>query len=722
MIQLIIVGLTVLANLTLALIVYKNNRKSATNLLLFSLCIVAMLWTVFNYVALSAELEAIKLTYVRLVMLITSPLAPLIYLLAVTFPHKKIPENPIVNAFIIITTSLSAILAATPLMFRDLEMLSNGNFRLIPGPAIAIFGLNTFIFLIWGFLVLIKKFRKSTGLLRKQTGFFLFGMIAAWTLSLLTNFVAVVIFDTIQLTFIGPSFNLIMIGTIGYAIIKHRFLDIRLIVARSIAYLLLVSTLAGIYVGGLLALQQFLFTDQVSRQYTISSAALSLGMILLFQPLLRIFKNVTENIFYKREYDAQEFLHNLSSITSHNLILKTLVSKVVEEIKNNLKPIGVAIALVEENNPIQFQGFGLDNKKTENKKLNYNQALTIFQQALEQKKEQILVFEELEKGDVKNYMRELNLSIVVPLKMRDEFIGGLLLKRKSSGELYSVEDIRLLKIIAPQLAVAIKNALSFEEIKNFNIKLKQEIEKATSNLKKANLKLQELDKLKNEFVSIASHELRTPMTAIRNYLWMALNRSEEELPVELKEQLEVAYQSVERLIHLVKDMLTVSRIEAGKISLDKEKLDWNETVEQVHKELRPIADKKQIDFPIKTSEKSLKIFADKTRIMEVLQNIIGNALKFTPDKGRVAVEIRVEKDQVITTIEDTGPGIAEEDLKKLFTKFTVINTYEKAKDSGTGLGLYISRQIVNLHDGTIEASSKLGEGTTFSIFLPQHQP
>ncbi len=720
MIQLIIVCLTVLANLALALIVYKNNRKSATNLLLSSLCIVALLWTVFNYIALTAELEAIKLTYVRLVMVITSVLAPLIYLLAATFPHKKIPKNRIAYAFMIFMTSLSAILATTPLMFRDLEILSNGNFRLIPGLAIIIFGLNSFIFLIWGFAVLIKKFRKSTGLLQKQTGYFLFGMITAWTLSLLTNFVAVVIFNTIQLTFIGPSFNLIMIGTIGYAIIKHRFLDIRLIVARSIAYLLLVSTLAGLYVGGLLALQQFLFTDQVSRQYTIGSAALALAMILLFQPLLNIFKNVTENIFYKRDYDVQEFLHNLSNITSHNLILKTLVSEVVEEIKDNLKPIGAAIALVEENNPVQIQGFGFDNLKKENNKSNYVKALSAFQQALEQKKEQILVFGELEKGAVKNFMRELDLSIVVPLKMQDKFIGGLLLKRKSSGDIYSADDIRILKIIAPQLAVAVKNALSFKEIKNFNITLRQKIDDATAELKKANKRLKELDKLKNEFVSIASHELRTPMTAIRNYLWMALNRSEEELPAELKEQLQIAYKSVERLIHLVKDMLTVSRIEAGKISLEKEKLDWNAVIEQVYKELQPIAQKKQIDFCIQPSVEKPVIVGDKNKLMEVLQNIIGNALKFTPENGKVTVAINVARGRVATSVEDTGPGIAADDLKKLFTKFTVINTYEKTKDSGTGLGLYISKQIVNMHDGTIEVDSKVGEGTTFSIFLPSY--
>lgn len=720
MFQLIVVGLTVLANLILALIVYKNNRKSATNLLLFALSIIALLWTVFNYVALSAEVAAVKLIYVRLVMVITSPLYPLIYLLAATFPKKKLPDNRILYAFMITMTTLSAIFATTPLMFRDLEMLPDGNFRLMPGPAIAIFGLNAFIFLIWAFLALFKKYRNSTGLLRKQTGYFLFGMIVSWTLSLLTNFVAVVIFDTIQLTFIGPSFNLIMIGTIGYAIIKHRFLDIRLIVARSVAYLLLVLSLAGMYVGGLLALQQFLFTEQVSSQYTIGSAVLSLVMIFLFQPLLRLFKQATENLFYKKGYDPQEFLHNLSNITSHNLILKTLTSKIIEEIKSNLKPVGAAIYLVEEEAETQSQSFGFETADKDSINLPNNQALAIFDKALEQKEEQILVFEELEKGITKDQMRELDLSIVLPLKIRNEFIGALLLKRKSSGELYSVEDIRLLKIIAPQLAVAIRNALSFEEIKNFNIKLKREIEKATSSLKKANSKLQELDKLKNEFVSIASHELRTPMTAIRNYLWMALNRSGQDLPPELKEQLEVAYQSVERLIHLVKDMLTVSRIEAGKISLSKEKLDWNKTVEQVYQELQPIAQKKQIDFSTQTSAENPTVLGDETRLMEVLQNIIGNALKFTQQKGKVAVEIKSDKQKILTIVKDTGPGIAKENLDKLFSKFTVINTYEKTKDSGTGLGLYISKQIVNLHEGKIEVESELGKGTTFKIFLPKH--
>ncbi len=723
MFQLIVIGVTVLANISLALIVYQNNHKSATNTLLSLLCVVISSWTIFNYLALSADLESTRLFYVRLVMLVTSPFGPLIYLLAATFPKKRIPKLSFLTSFLlVILTAASAILSMSPFVFRGLENLPNGNFKLYPGFGIIIFGANLLTFMTLGFIELIDKFKKSKGLQRKQTGYFLFGMITAFTLSVLTNFVAVVIFQTIELTYLGPPFTLIMLAAISYAIIKHRFLDIRLIVARSIAYLLLVLTLALFYVGGLLGLQQFLFTERVSRQYTISSAVLTLIMIFLFQPLRKLFEKLTENIFYRRDYDPQEFLHNLSNIMSHNLVLQSLISKVIAEIRENLKPIGAALVLVDVNQVNQFQGYGFDDFDRREKGEKYDRALLVFKRALRKKEEQILVFEELEENRVKNMMREFDLDIVLPLRIKDEYIGGLLLKKKSSGEIYSAEDIRLLKIIAPQLAVAVKNALSFKEIKNFNITLKKKIENATAEIRQANERLKEVDALKDEFVSIASHELRTPMTAIKGYLWMVLNKSDQELSDKMRQQLEVAYHSVERLIHLVKDMLTISRIEANKIELNREKIDWNQVLEQVIAEIKPLAKEKEIKLRLEHPEKELLIIGDKNRLAEVLQNIIGNAIKFTSKQGRVEVRVEVQEAEIMTAVTDNGAGISQENIDKLFTKFTKLDrSYKKTKNSGTGLGLYISKQIVTLHNGRIEVESELDQGTTFRIFLPKNQ-
>ncbi|MBP7967650.1 GAF domain-containing sensor histidine kinase [Candidatus Woesebacteria bacterium] len=242
-----------------------------------------------------------------------------------------------------------------------------------------------------------------------------------------------------------------------------------------------------------------------------------------------------------------------------------------------------------------------------------------------------------------------------------------------------------------------------------------------TDLKQANERLKKLDALKDEFVSIASHELRTPMTAIKSYLWMALNKGEQELRDPLKKYLEISYSSTERLIHLVNDMLTVSRIERKKIEFKMEVIDIRDVVHLVYDELKVSADEKHIEFKT-VSEKDTKpmVKADKLKIREVFQNLIGNALKFTPQEGKITISISNDEEEVYIAVQDTGPGIPEDAIPKLFQKFSKID-YSYANhvnQPGTGLGLYISKQIVSLHGGKIEVESKVHVGSTFIVSLP----
>ena len=248
------------------------------------------------------------------------------------------------------------------------------------------------------------------------------------------------------------------------------------------------------------------------------------------------------------------------------------------------------------------------------------------------------------------------------------------------------------------------------------------MKRATERLRKANTKLKELDNLKDEFVSIASHELRTPMTAVKSYLWMAINQPGQTLKNQLKKYLEISYSSTERLIRLVNDMLMVSRIERNKIELKLETINVCDIVKMVYDELKISADEKHIDFKLLGCETNrYNIKADKEKLREVFQNIVGNALKFTPEKGKITINLKMSgRNKVAIMTTDTGPGIPKEDLSKLFQKFSRIE-YSYAKHSsmpGTGLGLYISKQIVGLHNGDITVESEVDVGTTFTVLLP----
>ncbi len=301
-------------------------------------------------------------------------------------------------------------------------------------------------------------------------------------------------------------------------------------------------------------------------------------------------------------------------------------------------------------------------------------------------------------------------SFICPVHAKNKTIGVMIFSMIKDFSEISEDEKDLILNFTDIVGLSVQNA-----------KLYSSLENTTNHLKKANKRLKELDLLKDEFVSIASHELRTPMTAIKSYLWMALNKSPEPLKDPMKKYLEISYASTERLISLVNDMLTVSRIERKKIELKLERVDLRNIVQLVYDELKVSADEKHIQFEIRTTDDTQAIVhADKVKIREVFQNLVGNALKFTPANGRIQIHIRNTPHDAEVAVEDTGPGIPADALPKLFQKFSKID-YSYANhvnQPGTGLGLYISKQIVSLHGGKITVESTVHKGSTFTVVLP----
>jgi len=304
----------------------------------------------------------------------------------------------------------------------------------------------------------------------------------------------------------------------------------------------------------------------------------------------------------------------------------------------------------------------------------------------------------------------IKTSFVCPVRTKQKTIGVMIFSLVKEFSEISEDEKELILNFTDIVGLAVQNA-----------KLYSTVEEASHRLKKANHRLKELDVLKDEFVSIASHELRTPMTAIKSYLWMAINKSPQKLDPQLKKYLDISYQSTERLIHLVNDMLTVSRIERDKIEIKKEMFDISETLQLVYEELKISAQEKNIEFTlVKDKDEKYPVLGDKEKLREVFQNLVGNALKFTPNKGEITITFKKDKNGVQISVSDTGSGIQKEDQLKLFKKFSKIDySYTKhSSQPGTGLGLYISKQIVSLHHGSITVQSEVEKGSTFTVNLP----
>jgi two-component system sensor histidine kinase GlrK len=231
-------------------------------------------------------------------------------------------------------------------------------------------------------------------------------------------------------------------------------------------------------------------------------------------------------------------------------------------------------------------------------------------------------------------------------------------------------------------------------------------------------KLSELDQMKSDFFSFITHELRTPLSTIKMGMDLLRDGAEGPITEGQKELLTVIEKESYRLIGLVNSLLDLSKMEAGMMSFHLRPQNIAPLINQTIKELGPLVDSKKITLEIRGTEGLPILKMDSERILQALRNIIGNAVKFTPEGGRVKVSARSADHGVEVSIADTGPGIPSENLITIFEKFQQAITDRTLPTQGTGLGLAIAKQIITHHGGKIWAESQLGHGSTFIFFLP----
>ena len=232
-----------------------------------------------------------------------------------------------------------------------------------------------------------------------------------------------------------------------------------------------------------------------------------------------------------------------------------------------------------------------------------------------------------------------------------------------------------------------------------------------------NERLRKLDRMKDDFVASVSHELRTPLTSIRGYLELVLEGEAGEVTADQERFLMIVKRNSDRLLRVVGDLLFMAQVDAGTISLEPDAIDVDQLAREAVDAAGPAAAAKNIRLELELGGVP-ELQADRARLAQVVDNLVSNAVKFTPDGGRVAVCTFRERDLAVLEVVDTGMGISEEDQKQLFQRFFRTARATEEAIQGTGLGLAIAKAIVEAHDGTITVASSPGEGTTFRVELP----
>jgi len=294
--------------------------------------------------------------------------------------------------------------------------------------------------------------------------------------------------------------------------------------------------------------------------------------------------------------------------------------------------------------------------------------------------------------------------LAVPLMREDRLIGGLVVRRKTAGE-FPAPVVDLLQTFAAQSVLAIHNARLFREIEDKG----REIEIAS--------------KHKSEFLANMSHELRTPLNAILGYTELILDNIYGDVPEKIQEVLERLVKNGRHLLGLINDVLDISKIEAGQLTLSLNDYSMGEVVQTVSTSLEALAAEKNLELNVKVPTDLTIDKGDEQRIAQVFLNLLGNAIKFT-EKGEVSVEVVVSNESFLVSVSDTGLGLSEADQKKIFEEFRQADGSSTREKGGTGLGLAIAKRIVEMHGGRIWVESTLGKGSTFWFTLPvrvEHQ-
>lgn len=515
---------------------------------------------------------------------------------------------------------------------------------------------------------------------------------------------------------------------IGYAILKYRLMDLRIVFRKLFIYLGAATFTYAIFYLVLWAYTEF-FGSAFNRNAYLVSLIVAPLFVAGFYGLNKVLQQFASKYLFTSLTNYQEAIAKLSTELNYYIQLNRVVDLIVSTIQDTMKLQRAGVLLIDQkDNVISYKiakviGFNKQNGIS----LVQDNFLTRFLE----KTRKPLVKDEIELlirdsksasekesfSSLRKHMTKIEAALCLPLIRQNKLTGIIVLGPKISGDAYTNEDLDLLNTLANQASVAIENARFYREVQELSRNLEQKVAEQTKEIRKKNLYLQDLLKMKGEFLNIASHQLKTPISITRGYLSMILDGTIKGTK-KRADALEKAMAGIDRLNETVKDFLDASDLEGKDIELELEKTDLLKLVGSIVDGKEFLAKKKSLKLAFNEPTKKLPLMnLDPSRLYEAISNLVDNGIFYT-QKGGVTVDLDSDNNNAIIKVTDTGIGISAEEQKTLFTKFTRGKKAILTKPDGSGLGLYISKRIIELHQGNIRLESEIGKGTTFIVTLP----
>jgi signal transduction histidine kinase len=583
-------------------------------------------------------------------------------------------------SFIFLVFSLT-----TKLFFTDIVYRFWGYYP-IGGPINALFAIYLIICVVYGTSLLYISLKRSKGIKRIQSVYVFFGFLIAFG----GGFVNLLPVSGLNVYPIGNVINIFYTAIITYAIVKHRLMDIGVIIKKSIVYSGLLGTVLGIYV-----LLTFLFGQLlqifIGFDHSLAIFFTALLIVLGYKPLEKLIENTTDKIFFKRKYDYRKSLKELSREISTVIDLQQLFKLIVVGIAKTVRVDKVSMLIRKD--PYIWSGligkFGTEEEQITPFNMEMDGAFVSYLS----KQTELIITEEIVDEDIKSALNKFEASVCVPMLSKKGLLGIINIGDKLSQEPYTLEDLELFITLANQASIALENAKLIQREKEMIHKLEQ---------------AERLSSL-GRFAAGIAHEIKNPLVSIKTFFQIFSDKEETE---EDKQELaELAAQEIIHIEGLLENLLNFAKPSTPEFSFEDINEILKETILLIKQELVLKGAKLIIS---KETEHIPKIMVDRKQIKQVFLNLIYNSLQAMPDGGEIHITSFYDpaEKELIMRFTDSGYGIAPQEIKKLFDPFYT------TKPGGTGMGLAVSYNIIKRHEGEITVKSTPGMGTTFEIRLP----
>jgi len=574
------------------------------------------------------------------------------------------------------------------------------------------YALFAFMFISYTAIGMALLWRKA--LLKKQTQ--RYRLLAIWfTFSLIgAGYFNLVLpgLGSYQYIGLGPLFTFIIVAVVFYAIAKHRLFDVRLAVVRTVTYLLSLITLASLYLVVIFLVFNTVLEQSSSPSQITVNVLLTLTLAFVFQPIKRFFDKLTNRVFYQDNYNVDDFFTEISRALTSTNDLHGLLGKAVEKIAYTMKSTDASFVVYTGEERSEQIGTGKYSRISYKDVRWLDEALG---NSITEPK--VLAMLNAEDESLRKMMVSHRVAMILPLQRQGIKMGYLFLGEHKRSH-YNPRDIRVVWSLADELVIAIQNALTVEQIKELNGHLEQRVDAATKELRRSNAQLQKLDEAKDDFISMASHQLRTPLTSIKGYLSMMIEGDIGKITPEQAKVLNEAFMSSERMVRLISDFLNVSRLQTGKFVIEKHPVNLALLVQREIDSLTPNAMTRGMKFEYK-KPKNIPVFdLDENKIEQVVMNFADNALYYSKDNGKITITLKKVGKYIEFIVKDNGIGVPESEQAHLFNKFFRATNARRARPDGTGVGLFLAKKVIDDHDGEIIFESKEGKGSSFGFRLP----